>query len=96
MQLDAIGRDAGLSVDEVEEANTLDLDREVGILEGRCGGKAGVEFRPHGGHRRVERAGGAIAGGRRNFRDYGVSHGVLQDDVIIDVVFQLVEGHEYR
>ena len=58
-----------------------------------CGGKAGVELRPDGGHRRIERTGGAVAGGRRNLRDHRVSDRILQHDVVIDVVFQLVERH---
>src|SRR5229473_2931978 len=102
MQFNAIRSNARLSVFKVEEGNSLYLDRNVGGLEVRGCGQARVEPGPGGGDSRPQRTGDQNASRSRGIRRKNTSRigdlrnqrmpgRVLQNNVVIDVCFLLIE-----
>ena len=89
MQLNSIGRDAGLTVQKVKHADAFYLDRNVRRLKAGSRGKPGVEFIPRVRNARQEWTACANACGRRNFRDHGQATGVLKYQVIVRIAFKL-------
>jgi hypothetical protein len=77
MQLNSVGRYAGLSVQKIKHADALDLDRDVRRLEAGGGGEPRIEFIPSVGNARQEWAACANARGRRYLNDHGQPAGIL-------------------
>src|SRR3954467_3506048 len=90
MQLDAVRRDAGLAVQEVEETDTGDLYRNVRSLEARRRRILRIELRARSVDVSGERAARAYASRVGNFRDHRVAGSSPDDQVIIRVGFELV------
>ena len=69
MQLDAVGRDAGLAVEKIEHGDAGNLHRHVRELKTGAGGEHGVEFHARVENARRQRAAGTDAAGIGNLAD---------------------------
>src|SRR5712692_4355877 len=80
-------------MNEIKEPDAGNLNREADRLEERSGREARVKLRP-----RISDAGSkwtsrTDAARTRYLRHHGVTRQVLDDDVIVNVIFLLVQGH---
>src|SRR5205085_8000933 len=80
MKFEAVWSYSGLSMNEIKEANTLDLHWNVGCLKHRRCCEVGIELCSGRGDCRSERTCGSYTSRRRNFRDDGVTAVVLNNN----------------
>ena len=92
VQFDAVRRNSGLTVQEVEESDAGDGHGHIGSLEAASGGVPGIEFRTGILNAGQQEAGGSDAGRRGHLGDYGVAGSIAEDQVVVGVWLQLVFG----
>ena len=91
-QFDAVRRNSGLTVQEVEETDASDSHGHIGSLEAARDGVLGIEFGAGILDAGQQEAGGSDAGRRGHLGDYGVAGSVAEDQVVVGVGLQLVFG----
>ena len=90
MQFDAVGRHACFSVQEIKHPDAGYLHGHVRKFEARGGREHRIELQARVDDARGEWTAGTDAAGIRNLANDRIAGGILQNDVIIRIVFKLV------
>jgi hypothetical protein len=94
VQLDLVGRSARLTVWEIVHAHAGDQHRNVNGLKAGGDIEHGIRLGSGTGDARIHRTAGRHASRRGNLCDHGIPGGILDDQVIILVAFQLDHRQE--